>query len=250
MTNHSAASPMTSPRVLVALATYNEINNLPSLVDEICRILPDAQLLIIDDNSPDGTGRWCDERERTEPMLRCLHRPGKQGLGSATLTAMRWALDGPYDVLITMDADWSHDPQFLPALVAATVHADVALGSRYCNGGAIDGWPLHRRVGSRLMNGLSRVLLRLPVRDASGAFRAYRIAALRRIDLASIRSTGYAYLEETLWHLYRAGASLVEVPITFHQRRAGESKINAQEAIGKLGTLLRLASSRSPRSSE
>jgi dolichol-phosphate mannosyltransferase len=225
MTNHSAASPMTSPRVLVALATYNEINNLPSLVDEICRILPDAQLLIIDDNSPDGTGRWCDERARTEPRLR-------------------------YDVLITMDADWSHDPQFLPALVAATVHADVALGSRYCNGGAIDGWPLHRRVGSRLMNGLSRVLLRLPVRDASGAFRAYRIAALRRIDLASIRSTGYAYLEETLWHLYRAGASLVEVPITFHQRRAGESKINAQEAIGKLGTLLRLASSRSPRSSE
>jgi dolichol-phosphate mannosyltransferase len=238
---------MTSCRTLVALATYNEIGNLPGLIDEIERVLPTADLLIVDDNSPDGTGRWCDERAKTDPRLKCLHRPGKQGLGSATLAAMRIALDGPYDVFITMDADWSHDPQYLPALLVATENADVALGSRYCSGGAIDGWPMHRRVLSRVANGLTGLMLRLPVRDTSGAFRAYKVAALRRIDLGRIRSSGYSYLEEILWHLHRAEAKLVDVPITFHERRAGESKINVNEAVAKLRTLLRLAFSRMTR---
>jgi dolichol-phosphate mannosyltransferase len=231
---------MANPRVLVVLATYNEINNLPSLVDAIHSILPDAELLIVDDNSPDGTGQWCDERAKTDTWLKCLHRPGKQGLGSATLSAMRFALDGPYDLLVTMDADWSHDPQYVPALVGATLDADVALGSRYCSGGKIEGWPLHRRVLSRWMNWLSGVALRLPVRDTSGAFRAYRIEALKKIDLDNIRSTGYSYLEEILWHLHHAGNKMVEVPITFRERRAGRSKINASEAVGKVSTLLRL----------
>ena len=231
---------MTTPRVLVALATYNEINNLPSLVDAIHGVLPDAELLIVDDNSPDGTGQWCDERAKTDAWLKCHHRPGKQGLGSATLAAMRFALDGAYDVLVTMDADWSHDPQYLPALVSATSDAEVALGSRYCSGGQIDGWPVHRRLLSRWMNWLSGLALRLPVRDTSGAFRAYRIVALKKIDLDNIRSAGYSYLEEILWHLHHAGARMVEVPITFRERRAGRSKINASEAIGKVSTLLRL----------
>ena len=231
---------MTTPRVLVALATYNEINNLPSLVDAIHSVLSESELLIVDDNSPDGTGEWCDERAKTDTRLKCLHRSGKQGLGSATLSEMRFALDGPYDVLITMDADWSHDPQYLPALLSSTIDADVVLGSRYCAGGKIDGWPLYRRVLSRWMNWLSGLTLRLPVRDTSGAFRAYRIAALKKIDLADIRSTGYSYLEEILWHLHHAGAKLVEVPITFRERRAGRSKINAGEAIAKISTLLRL----------
>src|SRR6478672_1227801 len=134
---------MTSPRVLVALATYNEIGNLPALVDEIERVLPNAQLLVVDDNSPDGTGRWCDERAQRDARLKCVHRPGKRGLGSATIAAMRHAIDGSYDVFISMDADWSHDPQYLPALLRATEEADVALGSRYCPGGAIEGWPLY-----------------------------------------------------------------------------------------------------------
>jgi len=232
---------MSTPRVLVALATYNEINNLPSLVDAIHGALPDAELVIVDDNSPDGTGQWCDERAKTDTRLKCIHRPGKQGLGSATLSAMRFALDGPFDVLVTMDADWSHDPQYLPALVNATADADVALGSRYCGGGKIDGWPLHRRVLSRSANALTRILLRLPIHDASGAFRAYRVAILKRIDLERIRSTGYSYLEEILWHLHQAGAKFSEVPITFHERRAGKSKISAREAVGKLRTIFRLA---------
>lgn len=231
---------MAKPRVLVALATFNEIDNLPSLVDEVQRVLPDAEVLVVDDNSPDGTGQWCDQRATTDQRLKCLHRPGKQGLGSATLVAMRFALDGPYDLLVTMDADWSHDPQYIPPLVEATETADVAIGSRYCARGSIDGWPLRRRVLSRGMNWLSGMLLRLPVRDTSGAFRAYRISAINKIDLANIHSTGYSYLEEILWHLHHAGASLAEMPITFHERRAGRSKINAGEAFAKMSTLMRL----------
>src|SRR4051794_16410937 len=122
-------------RVIVALATYNEIETLPGLVDEVQRVLPEADVLVVDDNSPDGTGQWCDERAKTNSRLKCLHRPGKLGLGSATLDAMRFALDGPYDVLVTMDADWSHHPQYLPALIEAAGNADVALGSRYCERG-------------------------------------------------------------------------------------------------------------------
>jgi dolichol-phosphate mannosyltransferase len=231
---------MAKSRVLVALATYNEMGNLPSLVDEVQRVLPEADVLVVDDNSPDGTGTWCDERAKTDSRLQCLHRPGKLGLGSATLEAMRFAFDGPYDVLVTMDADWSHDPQYLPALVEAVENADVALGSRYCEQGAIDGWPLSRRILSHGMNGLSRLMLRLPVRDSSGAFRAYRLVALGKIDLDRIRSTGYSYLEEIIWHLHRSGAELVEVPITFRERRAGRSKISAREAVDKVSTLVRL----------
>jgi dolichol-phosphate mannosyltransferase len=232
---------MNPPRTLVALATYNEIENLPSLIDEILRALPDADVLVVDDNSPDGTGRWCDERAAAEPRLRCFHRRGKMGLGSATQEAIRIALEHRYDLLVTLDADWSHDPRHLPELARAAERADVAVGSRYCAGGGIEGWPLHRRLLSRWVNGLSGCLLRLPVRDASGAYRAYRVAKLREVDVGRVRATGDAYLEEILWHLHRAGATFTEVPITFHQRRAGRSKINVREAAAKLSTLLRLA---------
>jgi dolichol-phosphate mannosyltransferase len=233
-----------SHRALVALATYNEIENLPGLVDEVLRTLPDSDVLVIDDNSPDGTGRWCDERAAAEPRLHCVHRPGKQGLGSATLAGARWALGKSYDLFVTMDADWSHNPAHLPALVRATENADVAIGSRYCAGGAIEGWPLSRHLFSRGMNRLSRLILRLPIRDLSGAFRAYRVSALRQIDLSQVQASGYSYLEEIAWHLHRAGATFAEVPITFHERRAGKSKINFGEAAGKLRTLLRLATTR------
>jgi dolichol-phosphate mannosyltransferase len=238
---------MAKPRVLVALATYNEIETLPSLVDEIQRVLAEADVLVVDDNSPDGTGEWCDRRAKIDTRLKCLHRPGKLGLGSATLAAMRFAFDTPYDVLVTMDADWSHDPQYLPAIVEAAAGADVVLGSRYCENGAIEGWPVRRRILSRGANWLSRLLLRLPVRDSSGAYRAYRVAALKKIDLDTLRSTGYSYLEEILWHLHRSGSTFAEVPITFRERRAGKSKINAKEAIGKVRTLLRLSVSVVPR---
>lgn len=231
---------MSTPRILVALATYNEVENLPGLSAAILRALPTADLLVVDDNSPDGSGRWCDEFATGESRVHCLHRPGKLGLGSATLDAFRWALARDYDVVVTMDADWSHDPTYLPALVAATERADVAIGSRYAAGGSIVGWPLHRRLMSRWINSLSRNLLGLPIRDASGAFRAYRVSALRRISLDEVRATGYAYLEEIVWHLARADARFVELPIAFQERRAGRSKLNLQEAAGKVATIARL----------
>jgi dolichol-phosphate mannosyltransferase len=227
-------------RTLVALATYNEIENLPRLVDELLRDLPEADVIVVDDNSPDGTGRWCDERAASEPRLRCLHRAGKLGLGSATLAALRVAIDYDYETVATLDADGSHAPAHLPALIDATEHADVAIGSRYTAGGAIEGWPWYRRLLSRSLNGLSRVLLRLPVRDTSGAFRVYRVGKLRDVPLDDVRSSGYAYLEEILWHLDRADATFAEVPITFHARRAGRSKVSVLEAVGKLATLARL----------
>jgi dolichol-phosphate mannosyltransferase len=232
------------PRTLVALATYNEIENLPALIDEILRTLSSADVLVVDDNSPDGSGKWCDTRAAAEPRLTCLHRPGKQGLGSATLLALRHAIDRGYEVVATLDADWSHDPAHLPELVRATEHADVAIGSRYIHGGRVEGWPMHRRVVSRSINHLSRLLLRLPVHDSSGAFRAYRVEKLREVDLSRMQATGYAYLEELIWLLSRAGATFTEVPITFHQRRAGQSKINLREAAAKIAMLARLALTR------
>lgn len=232
---------MTTPRTLVAVATYNEIENLPGLVDAILQQLPTADVLVVDDSSPDGTGRWSDQRAAAEPRIRCIHRTAKLGLGSATLVALCDALARGYEIVVTMDADWSHDPQYLPELVAATAHADVAIGSRYVEGGAIEGWPWPRRVMSRTINRLSRLLLRLPIRDTSGAFRAYRVSKLRQLDLSRIRASGYAYLEEILWHFSQIDATFAEVPITFRERRAGKSKISVREAAGKIATLWRLA---------
>ncbi|HMO85615.1 MAG TPA: polyprenol monophosphomannose synthase [Lacipirellulaceae bacterium] len=227
--------------MLVALATYNEIENLPTLVPEIRAQLPDADVLVVDDNSPDGTGRWCDEFAREHPWFSVLHRPGKLGLGSATWAAMQAAIDRGYGVVVTLDSDWSHPPAALPTLVDATMHADVVIGSRYCPGGRIEGWPWTRRVVSRVMNWASRAALRLPVRDSSGSCRAYRVERLQQIDFTQLSASGYAYLEEIVWHLARTGARFAEVPIAFTDRRGGASKVHAGEAIGKARMLGRLA---------
>lgn len=231
------------PRVLVAVATYNERENLPSLIDAIRQALPEADVLIVDDNSPDGTGRWADDRAAADQRVTVLHRQGKLGLGSATFAAMRCAIQRGYEVVCTLDADWSHPPDRLPELVAGTGRADVAIGSRYVRGGQIEGWPVNRRIASRLVNAAARWLLRLPVRDASGAFRAYRVDRLREFDFDSMRNLGYAYLEEILWRLKRQGASFAEVPIVFTERRAGASKLNRSEAIAAGRMFLRLGAS-------
>lgn len=234
-----------NPRVLVAVATYNERENLPSLVDAIEQALPDADLLIVDDNSPDGTGQWADERAASDSRLTVLHRAGKMGLGSATFAAMRHAREQSYNLIATLDADWSHPPDRLPNLIAKisapeNERFDVAIGSRYCRGGAIVGWPFRRHVASRMVNFAARWLLRLPVRDASGAFRAYRVDALTDFNFETMRCTGYAYLEEILWRLKHRGATFTEVPITFTERREGESKINRKEVITAITLLFRL----------
>lgn len=222
---------------LVAVATYNERENLPSLVEAIHAALPGADVLVVDDNSPDGTGRWVDEQPAD--WLSAIHREGKLGLGSATIQAMRHAIAGGYERIATLDADWSHPPEVLPKLLEMTERVDVAVGSRYVAGGRIEGWPLSRRLASGVMNRLTRLLLRVPIADASGAFRVYRTEALRRIDLGQISSSGYAYLEEIVWRLAGAGATFAEHPITFKDRVAGRSKADLSEVWGKLAMLRR-----------
>jgi dolichol-phosphate mannosyltransferase len=229
---------------LIALATYNEIENLPDLVRDIFAFAPDVEVLVIDDNSADGTGKWCDEQAAHEPRLHCLHRPGKLGLGTATVAGMQYALEHGYEYLITMDADFSHHPRFLPAIrgrIADVPLVDVVVGSRYVPGGQIVGWPWHRRLMSRLINAYARLLAGLPVRDCSGAFRLYRTETLRRMDPARVSSAGYAYLEEILWLLQRMGARFAEVPIEFVDRQRGQTKINWREALAAVWTILRLA---------
>lgn len=234
--------------VLVALATYNEIENLPPLVEAIHRELPTANMLVVDDNSPDGTGRWCDEFAAGNPWFTCLHRAGKQGLGSALTAAMQRAIEGNYRVLVTLDADWSHPPGCLPQLVAASEHAEVVLGSRYCPGGRVEGWPLWRRVASRANNWLSHVLAGIPARDSSGNLRAYNVGLLGQLDWSRLQTSGYSFLEEILRELDRRGGRFTEVPIVFTNRRMGASKMNGGEVWGKLGTLARLTWRRLSRS--
>lgn len=231
-----APDPQPGAGTLVTLATYNELENLPRLVAEILEVLPGAHVLVIDDNSPDGTGRWCDEAAAREPRLRCLHRAGKQGLGTATIAGMRYALEHGYQFVLNMDADFSHQPQYIPAVLAGMQASpgrepvDVMIGSRYVPGGGVDGWPLRRKLMSRAVNFYARWMLGLKSRDCSGAFRCYRTATLARLDFGAIESRGYSFQEEVLWHLEQLGARFGETPIVFVDRRYGLSKINGREA--------------------
>jgi len=229
------------PKTLVMSATYNEIDNVPDLVDTIWRLEPDVDVLIVDDNSPDGTGDWCDRRANDEPRLHCIHRAGKQGLGTATMAGLKYAIEHGYDVVINMDADFSHPPERLSALRALVeTDVDVAIGSRYVPGGDIEGWPLLRHFMSRGVNLYARMLLRLPLSDVSGAFRAYRTSILREIDFDAIISRGYSFQEEFLWRLKRAGARFGEAPITFVDRQRGQSKISAKESAIAIWIIFRL----------
>ena len=222
---------------LVVLATFNEMQNLPDLTDEIFRYAPAVHVLVVDDNSPDGTGRWCDQRAAADDRFRVLHRPGKLGLGSATITGMRYAIEHDYMYVVVMDADFSHQPRYLPDLRQGMNPApphppvDVMLGSRYLPGGGIEGWPWRRRWTSRAVNRYFGWWLRLPFSDISGAFRCYRTSSLRRIDLAAIRARGYAFEEEILWWLQRQGVRFGEMPIVFTDRQRGVSKVDSREML-------------------
>lgn len=238
-------SELPPAKTLVIVATYNEIDNLPLLVEQIQQQLPHADLLIIDDNSPDGTGRWCDARSAQDHRLKVLHRPGKLGLGSATMLGFHHAVTHGYEVALTMDADFSHDPVYLPRLYRRlladeTPPVEVVIGSRYVAGGGIRGWPPMRRWMSRFINVYARWSLGLTVQDCSGAFRAYRVSTLQRLDLRQVRSSGYAYLEELLWRLQASQARMEEVPILFVDRVRGETKINWREAVTAGITITRL----------
>ncbi|MCL4131728.1 UNVERIFIED_CONTAM: hypothetical protein GTU68_017288, partial [Idotea baltica] len=223
-------------KLLVIVATYNEIDNLPRLVHQLDQLLPDAQILVIDDGSPDGTGNWCEEAANKHPQLSVVHREGKLGLGSAAICGFRWAAEHDFDLIATMDADLSHAPDSLVEMVTKMQSADFAdtgvmIGSRYVDGGGTQGWPWSRRIASKIVNGFARLTLGLKTLDNSGAFRVYRKSALAKIDLPNLRSSDYAYLEEILWRLRRKNVSMAEHPIVFRNREHGRSKTNAMLGI-------------------
>lgn len=229
-----------STRILVSIATYNERDNLASLVSEIQKAAPSAELLVIDDNSPDGTGQLAAELAASNPHLQVMHRPGKLGLGTAILAAMRYAIDKDYDLLVNMDADFSHHPRYLPAVLAGMADHDVMIGSRYIPGGGSENWPLSRRLMSRSINMLVSFLMSIPASDCSGAYRCYRVSKLREVPLDRIRSRGYSFQQEVLYRCRKAGCRIGETPIIFENRRAGKSKVNLPEAIRSIAMIFRI----------
>lgn len=226
------------PRLLISLATYNEAGNIAALIADIHQVAPHADVLVIDDNSPDGTGRIVAELAEADPRVQVLHRPGKLGLGTATLAAMKFAMARDYDFLLNMDADFSHPPRYLPGILAGMSKNDVMIGSRYTRGGGTENWPLARRAISQGVNMLVRLTFRMPVKDASGAFRCYRVSMLRNAELNRVRSRGYSFQQEVLFRCYKSGAKLGEYPILFENRRAGVSKVNKKEAFRSISMIL------------
>ncbi len=212
--------------VLVVIPTYNERENLSIIAERLHAAVPAAHLLVVDDNSPDGTGALADELAAREDWANVLHRTGKDGLGAAYVAGFGWAREHGYDVVVEMDADGSHAPEQLPRLLAALEHADLVLGSRWVPGGEVVNWPRSREVLSRGGNAYTRWVLRLPLRDATGGYRAYRRDVLDRVLEKGVASQGYCFQVDLAWQIWRAGHRVVEVPITFVERERGESKMS------------------------
>jgi len=214
-------------RVLVIVPTYNERDNLEIIVKRLHDAVPSAELLVVDDNSPDGTGEIADELAGREGWVHVLHRKGKEGLGAAYLAGFRWAREHGYDVVVEMDADGSHAPEQLPRLLAALeAGADLVLGSRWVPGGEVKNWPKSRELLSRGGNAYTRIALGLPLRDATGGYRAYRREVLDPLLDQGIASQGYCFQVDLAWQVWKAGNKVVEVPITFVERERGESKMS------------------------
>jgi len=231
-------------KVLVAVCTYNEMSNIAELVQRIFAAVPHTDLLIVDDQSPDGTGQWALQQAAHDSRIQVIIRQQQRGLGGATRRAFEFAVERGYDFLLNLDGDLSHEPESLPALLAVAHNdpaIDVVVGSRYCPGGSVQGWPLRRKIMSRLVNRFAVTCLRLPVSDCSGSLRCYRVSALGAIEPSSLQSNGYAILEEVLIKLRSRGAKMAEVPITFNDRQAGDSKLTFSEAFRSASQLVRMA---------
>jgi dolichol-phosphate mannosyltransferase len=222
-------------RVLVVVPTYNERENLPMIVERVRAAVPDAHLLVADDNSPDGTGEIADELAAADEHVHVLHRPGKQGLGAAYIAGFGWGQDNGYDLLVEMDADGSHQPEELPKLLTAVENgADLAIGSRWTPGGKVVNWPARREFLSRGANIYVRVMLGLPVRDATAGYRVYRSETLRKVGLSDIESQGYCFQVDLTLRTLRRGLVVKEVPITFVERTVGRSKMSGNVMLEAL----------------
>ena len=233
-------------RVLVIIPTYNEAENLRHIVDRVRFAVPEAEVLVADDNSPDGTGEIADELTAADSKINVMHREGKQGLGAAYMAGFAWARERGFDAVVEMDADGSHAPEELPQLLDALADADVVIGSRWVPGGKVLNWPVHRLLLSRGGNLYTRLALRMPIRDATGGYRAYRMTALDKMDVDTVSSQGYCFQVDLAWRAYRNGFRVVEVPITFAERERGKSKMSSsivREALWRVtvwGTRARL----------
>jgi dolichol-phosphate mannosyltransferase len=213
-------------RVAVIVPTYNERANIEATAGRVRAAVPDADLLVVDDNSPDGTGDLADKLADEDPHINVLHRDRKAGLGAAYIAGFRWALDQGYGVMVEMDADGSHRPEELPRLLSALDGADLVLGSRYVPGGTVLNWPKSREWLSRGGNTYARLMLGISIRDATGGYRAYRASTLRLIDLDHVESQGYCFQVDLVLRAIRAGLKVTEVPITFVERVHGTSKMS------------------------
>ncbi|MFE6285469.1 polyprenol monophosphomannose synthase [Streptomyces sp. NPDC057877] len=224
---------------LVIIPTYNEAENIASIVARVREAVPEAHVLVTDDNSPDGTGKLADELAASDDHVQVLHRKGKEGLGAAYLAGFRWGLEHGFGVLIEMDADGSHQPEELPRLLTALKNADLALGSRWVPGGRVVNWPKGREFISRGGSLYSRVLLDVPIRDVTGGYRAFRRETLEGLGLEEVASQGYCFQVDLARRAVRAGYHVVEVPITFVEREHGDSKMNRDilvEALWRVTT--------------
>lgn len=214
-------------RVLVVIPTYNEADNIREITTRIHQAAPAVEILVVDDASPDGTGEIADQLSAADQRLHVLHRSGKQGLGAAYVAGFSWARERDFDVVVEMDADGSHAPEQLPLLLTALRDADVVIGSRWVRGGKVVNWPWHRALLSRGGNRYVRLVLGMPIRDATAGYRAYRMPVLDKINIGSVASQGYCFQVDLSWRAHRHGLRVVEVPITFTERVRGASKMSA-----------------------
>jgi dolichol-phosphate mannosyltransferase len=228
-------------RALIVVPTYNERENVEEVVERFLAAAPEAELLFVDDNSPDGTGELLDQLAAADRRVHVLHRAGKLGLGTAYLDGFRWGLARGYEYLLEMDADFSHDPQYLPELLRlAREGADVVIGSRYVDGGGTENWGVGRKMISRGGSLYARTVLGVKVRDLTSGFICWRRRALEAIDLDAIRSNGYSFQIEMKYRAIRAGLTLVETPIIFVDRRVGQSKMSRAIFMEALGMVWKL----------
>jgi len=222
-------------RVLVIIPTYNESQNIESITNRLRRSVPDAHILLADDNSPDGTGDIADRLSSDDDHIHVMHRKGKEGLGAAYLAGFHWGLDEGYDILVEHDADGSHQPEELPRLLQAIrAGADMVKGSRWVKGGSVVNWPKSRQFISRGGSLWTRLWLGIPVKDATGGFNAFRASTLRGISLDEVASAGYCFQIDLVWRAIRNGYTVVEVPIEFVEREFGDSKMSRNIVVEAL----------------
>jgi dolichol-phosphate mannosyltransferase len=233
-------------QTIVIIPTYNEVENLGPLTEQILALSPELHIVVVDDSSPDGTGQLADELARRQQKIHVVHRSGKLGLGTAYCTGFKYALAAGADLIMTMDADFSNHPRYIPQLIALAETCDLTIGSRYVDGGGVRNWGLKRRILSWTANLIARTALGLQAHDCTAGFRCYRREVLEKVNPESILSSGYSFLVEMLFRCQRSGYKVGEVPIIFENRRHGESKISEREIYKAGYTVLRLSLERLP----